>query len=84
LPPPSRFDPRPAAQSCSGGRRFDNDAPHRAYGFSGDGLPLEVTETDQGMRALEKARDIVFLDYNMPGFSGLRTIAEFRRELGAR
>jgi CheY-like chemotaxis protein len=46
-------------------------------------FPLEMTETDQGMRAVELARDvafdIVFLDYNMPGFSGLQTIAEFRR-----
>jgi PleD family two-component response regulator len=45
-------------------------------------FPLEVTETDQGMRAVELARDvafdIVFLDYNMPGFSGLQTIAELR------
>ena len=24
--------------------------------------------------------DIVFLDYNMPGFSGLETLAEFKRE----
>jgi CheY-like chemotaxis protein len=47
-------------------------------------LPLEVTEVEQGIEAIELARkiefDIVFLDYNMPGFSGLETIAEFRRE----
>jgi CheY-like chemotaxis protein len=47
-------------------------------------FPLEVTEVAQGVEAIELARtaafDIVFLDYNMPGFSGLETMAEFRRE----
>lgn len=46
-------------------------------------FPLEVTEVEQGGEAIELARefefDIVFLDYNMPGFSGLETITEFRR-----
>ncbi len=46
-------------------------------------FPLEVTEADQGGQAIELARkakfDIVFLDYNMPGFNGLETISEFRR-----
>jgi CheY-like chemotaxis protein len=46
-------------------------------------FPLEVTEVEQGGKAIELAReaefDIVFLDYNMPGFSGLETITEFRR-----
>lgn len=46
-------------------------------------FPLEVTEVQQGMEAVELAGqsdfDIVFLDYNMPGFSGLETITEFRR-----
>jgi CheY-like chemotaxis protein len=46
-------------------------------------FPLEVSEVEQGMDAVELARqsefDIVFLDYNMPGFSGLETITEFRR-----
>jgi CheY-like chemotaxis protein len=46
-------------------------------------FPLEVTEVELGMEAVELARevefDIVFLDYNMPGFSGLETIIEFRR-----
>ena len=36
------------------------------------------------MAALELVRDgefdIVFLDYNMPGLSGLETLAEFKRE----
>jgi CheY-like chemotaxis protein len=47
-------------------------------------FPLEVIEAEQGIEAIELARktafDIVFLDYNMPGFSGLETMAEFRRE----
>lgn len=47
-------------------------------------FPLEVTEVEQGINAIEIARkinfDIVFLDHNMPGFSGLETMAEFRRE----
>lgn len=47
------------------------------------GFPFEVSEVQQGMEAIDLARDrefdIVFLDYNMPGFSGLETIAEFRR-----
>jgi CheY-like chemotaxis protein len=46
-------------------------------------FPLDVTEADHAMRAVELARniafDIVFLDYNMPTFNGLQTIAEFRR-----
>ncbi len=47
-------------------------------------FPLEITEADEGFAALKLAResefDLVFLDYNMPGFSGLETLAEFRRE----
>ena len=47
-------------------------------------FPLEVTEVEKGTEAIALARqlefDIVFLDYNMPGFSGLETIDEFRRE----
>jgi CheY-like chemotaxis protein len=46
-------------------------------------FPFEVTEVDQGGEALELSRrnefDIAFVDYNMPGFSGLETISEFRR-----
>jgi CheY-like chemotaxis protein len=45
---------------------------------------LDVTEVAQGIDAIELARtaefDIVFVDYNMPGFNGLETITEFRRE----
>jgi len=46
-------------------------------------FPLEVTEVAQGGEAIELSRqgefDIVFLDYNMPGFNGLETVTEFRR-----
>jgi CheY-like chemotaxis protein len=45
---------------------------------------MHVTEAAQGLDAIEIARntafDIVMIDYRMPGFSGLETIAEFRRE----
>ena len=51
---------------------------------TGRGFPLEVSEASEGFAALkavrENAIDLVFLDYNMPGFSGLETIAEFKRE----
>jgi CheY-like chemotaxis protein len=47
-------------------------------------FPLDVTEADEGASALRLARespfDIVFLDYNMPGLSGLETLSEFKRE----
>jgi len=47
-------------------------------------FPLEVSEAEHGSEAIELARktdfDIVFVDYNLPGFSGLETMAEFRRE----
>jgi CheY-like chemotaxis protein len=47
-------------------------------------LPLELTEAQQGAEALELSRqidfDMVFLDYNLPGLSGLETMAEIRRE----
>jgi CheY-like chemotaxis protein len=43
-----------------------------------------VTEASEGLAAIKLVRDgdfhIVFLDYNMPDFSGLETLAEFRRE----
>lgn len=48
------------------------------------GFPLELTQAAQGIEAIELARkiefDLVFLDYNLPGFSGLETLAELRRE----
>jgi CheY-like chemotaxis protein len=47
-------------------------------------FPFEVSEAAEGLAALKLAAkrefDIVFLDYNMPGFSGLETLAEFKRE----
>lgn len=47
-------------------------------------FPVQVTEVGHGGDAIERARttefDIVFLDYNMPGLSGLETITEFRRD----
>jgi len=47
-------------------------------------FPFEVTEVQQGIEAINLARevafDIIFLDYNMPGLSGLETMSEFRRE----
>jgi DNA-binding response OmpR family regulator len=51
---------------------------------AGRGFPLEVSEAGEGFAALKEVRngaiDLVFLDYNMPGFSGLETISEFKRE----
>jgi len=47
-------------------------------------FPLELSEAEQGAEAIELARkiafDLVFLDYNLPGFTGLETMAEFKRE----
>jgi len=46
-------------------------------------FPLDVSEATQGGEAIELACnvdfDIVFVDYNLPGFSGLETMAEIRR-----
>jgi CheY-like chemotaxis protein len=46
-------------------------------------FPFEVSEVAQGGEAIELACkvdfDIVFVDYNLPGFSGLETMAEIRR-----
>jgi CheY-like chemotaxis protein len=46
-------------------------------------FPFEVSEAAEGAAALKLAGesefDIVFLDYNMPGFDGLETLAEFKR-----
>jgi CheY-like chemotaxis protein len=52
--------------------------------LAGTRFPLEFAEADEGFAALKMVRetaiDLVFLDYNMPGFSGLETMAEFKRE----
>lgn len=45
---------------------------------------FHVTEASEGFAALKLVREgdfhVVFLDYNMPDFSGLETLAEFKRE----
>jgi DNA-binding response OmpR family regulator len=47
-------------------------------------FPFDMSEADEGFAAVKLVResefDIVFLDYNMPGFSGLETLSEFKRE----
>jgi DNA-binding response OmpR family regulator len=47
-------------------------------------FPFEVSEAAEGFAAIKLAGevefDIVFLDYNMPGFNGLETLSEFKRE----
>jgi CheY-like chemotaxis protein len=47
-------------------------------------FPFEIIEADEGRVAIERVSeaefDIVFLDYNMPGFSGLETLSAFKRE----
>ncbi len=47
-------------------------------------FPLEVSEAADGLAALKLVADaefdVVFLDYNMPGFSGLETLSELTRE----
>jgi CheY-like chemotaxis protein len=52
--------------------------------LAGTRFPLDVSEADEGFAALKLVRDgvidLVFLDHNMPGFSGLETIAELKRE----
>jgi CheY-like chemotaxis protein len=52
--------------------------------LTGTRFPLDISEAGEGFAALELVREsdfhIVFLDYNMPDFSGLETLAEFKRE----
>jgi CheY-like chemotaxis protein len=46
-------------------------------------FPFNVSEAAEGFAAIKLASevefDIVFLDYNMPGFNGLETLSEFKR-----
>ena len=52
--------------------------------LAGVRFPLQVCEAAEGFSALKMVRehaiDLVFMDHNMPGFSGLETIAELKRE----
>jgi CheY-like chemotaxis protein len=52
--------------------------------LSGNRFALDLHEAAEGFKALEKLRTerfgLVFLDYNMPGFNGLETLSEIRRE----
>jgi CheY-like chemotaxis protein len=52
--------------------------------LSGARFPLEICEASEGFAALKTVRehaiDLVFIDFNMPDFSGLETVAEFKRE----
>jgi DNA-binding response OmpR family regulator len=47
-------------------------------------FPFKMSETEEGLAALKLVRDgefdLVFLDYNMPDFSGLETLSELKRE----
>jgi CheY-like chemotaxis protein len=52
--------------------------------LAGTRFPFRITEADGGFAALKMVRetnfDLVFLDYNLPEFNGLETLAEFKRE----
>jgi CheY-like chemotaxis protein len=47
-------------------------------------FPLEIVEANDGSAALKAAREsdfgAIFLDYNMPGLSGLEALSELKRE----
>jgi CheY-like chemotaxis protein len=47
-------------------------------------FPFEFSEADEGQKAIKSVSeaefDIVFLDYHMPGLSGLETLSAFKRE----
>jgi CheY-like chemotaxis protein len=50
--------------------------------LSGSRYALEVSEADEGIAALkniDRGVDLVLLDYNMPGFNGIETLAEIKR-----
>lgn len=52
--------------------------------LSGSRFTLDMHDASEGFDALEKLRTqrfgLVFLDYNMPGFNGLETLSEIKRE----
>ncbi|MBI3705994.1 MAG: response regulator [Rhizobiales bacterium] len=52
--------------------------------LSASHFKLDIHEAAEGIAALNQLRDgnfhMVFLDYNMPGFNGLETLAEIKRE----
>lgn len=52
--------------------------------LSGSRFSLDMHEASEGFTALEQLRSgnfgLVFLDYNMPGFNGLETLSEIKRE----
>ncbi|MFN3656507.1 MAG: response regulator [Pseudolabrys sp.] len=52
--------------------------------LSASRFALEFEEATEGFAALSQVRSgkfgLVFLDYNMPGFNGLETLSEIRRE----
>ncbi len=47
-------------------------------------FPFEISEETEGVSAIKRvgevAFDIIFLDYNMPGLSGLETLSELKRQ----
>ncbi len=51
--------------------------------LSASRFALDVHEANEGIAALDHVRNgrygVVFLDYNMPGFGGLETLAEIKR-----
>lgn len=52
--------------------------------LSASRFALDMREAEEGFAALELLRSgkfgLVFLDYNMPGFNGLETLSEIKRE----
>jgi CheY-like chemotaxis protein len=52
--------------------------------LSGSRFALDIEEAAEGFAALQLLRGdkfgLVFLDYNMPGFNGLETLSEIKRE----
>jgi CheY-like chemotaxis protein len=52
--------------------------------LSGSRFRLEVADAEEGIEALKHIGsgkfDVVFLDYNMPGFNGIETLSEIKRQ----